>query len=184
MNRRKDFFMPEKPDKILPALYGGLIIGTISGMPVISIVNCFCCAGVLFGGFMSVMFYKNELTAAMSPLTSSDSIQLGAIAGLFGALFGTILHILTLLAMGNVTGDIILDMLHSLNLPPEAMDQIERSMEQSGELTGFSTAISFVTSLVIDPLFGLLGGLIGYSVFKPKQQMMNVQPPPPVQPQS
>ena len=129
--------MPEKPNELLPALYGGLVIGAISGLPVISIVNCFCCAGVLLGGFLSVMFYKNELTATMPPLTSSDSVQLGAIAGLFGALFGTILHIITLLAIGNVTGDIVLNMLHNLNLPPEAMDQIERSMEQSAELTGF-----------------------------------------------
>jgi hypothetical protein len=171
--------MPEKPSKLLPALYGGLIMGAISGLPVISIVNCFCCAGVLFGGFMSVMFYKNELTPAMPPLTSGDSVQLGLFAGLFGAFVSTFLHVIMLMAMGNITGDILLEFLRNLNLPPEAMDQIEQSMEQSGELTGFSVAISFLTSLIVDPLFGLLGGLIGFSVFKPKQQMMNIHPPAP-----
>jgi hypothetical protein len=175
---RKDQSMPEKPSKVLSALYGGLIMGAISGLPVISIVNCFCCAGILLGGFLSVMFYKNELMVSMPPLTSSDCVQLGALAGLFGAVFGTILHVVTLLAIGDVSGGIVLDMLRNMDLPPEILDQIEERMGESSQLAGFSTVISFVTSLVIDPLFGLLGGLIGYSVYKPKPQMMNVQPPP------
>jgi hypothetical protein len=171
--------MPEKPGKVIPALYGGLIMGVISGLPVISIVNCFCCAGILFGGFVSVMFYKNELTVAMPSLTSSDCVQLGALAGVFGAIFGTVLHILTLLAMGDVSGGIVLDILRNLNLPPEILDQVEEKMGESAQLAGLSTVISLLTSLVIDPLFGLLGGLIGYNVYKPKPQMMNVQPPLP-----
>lgn len=171
--------MPEKPRKLLPALYGGLIMGAISGLPVISIVNCFCCAGILLGGFLSVMFYKNDLTASMPPLNSSDCLQLGALAGLFGAVFGTILHVFTLLAIGDVSGGIVLDILRNMNLPPEVLDQIEERMGASGQVAGFSTAISFATSLVIDPLFGLLGGLLGYSAYKPKPHMMNAPPPPP-----
>jgi hypothetical protein len=176
--------MPEKPNKVLPALYGGLIMGAISGLPVISIVNCFCCAGILLGGFLSVMFYKNEMTAAMPPLTSSDCLQLGALAGLFGAVFGTILHILMLLAMGDVSGGIVLNILRNLNLPPDVLDQVEEKMGESANLAGFSAVMSFIWSLVIDPLFGLLGGLIGFNVYKPKTPMMNVQPPPapPIQP--
>jgi hypothetical protein len=40
--------------------------------------------------------------------------------------------------------------------------------------------MNFVFALIIDPLFGLLGGLIGYQVFKPKTAVM---PPPPRVPQ-
>ena len=59
-------------------------------------------------------------------------------------------------------------------------EQIEQSMMQSSELGMVGIAIGFVTSIIIDPLFGLLGGLIGYSVYKPKPGM---QPPvaPPTQ---
>ncbi len=176
--------MPERPGKLMPALYGGLIIGAISGLPVLNIVNCFCCAGVLLGGFLSVMFYKNDLVPSAPPLTSSDSMQLGALAGIFGALFGTSLHLITIAAIGNVSNDMVLNVLRNFSLPPEAMDQIEKSFEQSSEMTPFSMGISFITALIVDPLFGLLGGLIGFSAYKPKPHMMNVDPPsaPPVQP--
>lgn len=174
--------MPEKPSKLLPALYGGLIMGAISGLPVLSILNCFCCAGVMLGGFLSVLFYKNDLAPSSPPLTSSDCLQLGALAGLFGAIFGTIIHLLMLAAVGNVSNEILLSILRNVNLPPEAMDQIERSLEQSSEMGSFAIMIGLVTSLVIDPLFGLLGGLIGFNVFKPKTPVMNVPPTPPAPP--
>ena len=179
--------MPEKPSKFLPALYGGLIMGAISGLPVLSILNCFCCAGILLGGFLSVLFYKNDMTPSSPPLTNSDCMQLGALAGLFGAAFGTILHVIMLATVGNVSNEILLNILGGFHLPPEAMDQIEHSLEQSAAMGVFAIMIGLVTSLVIDPLFGLLGGLIGFNVFKPKTPMMNVQPPtpppaPPVQP--
>jgi len=173
--------MPEKPSKLLPALYGGLIMGAISGLPVLSILNCFCCAGILLGGFLSILFYKNDLTPTSPPLTSADAMQLGALAGLFGALFGTVLHLVMLVAVGNVTNEILLNILRNMNLPPEAMDQIESSLERSGALGLVSIMISLVVSLVIDPLFGLLGGLIGFSVFKPKTTGGQL-PPPPVPP--
>ena len=170
--------MPEKPSKLTSALYGGLIMGAISGLPVLNIVNCFCCAGVLLGGFLSVMFYKNELSTTMPPLTSSDGMQLGALAGLFGALFGSILHILTLVAIGDVTSGMVLNILKNMNLPPEAMDAIEQSIAQAGALTAFVIVKQILISLIIDPLFGLLGGLIGFNVFKPKTPMMMPPSPP------
>jgi len=47
-------------------------MGLISGIPFLNFVNCCCCAGVLFGGFMAVFFYSKELKAGMAPLESSD----------------------------------------------------------------------------------------------------------------
>jgi hypothetical protein len=174
--------MPEKPSKLLPALYGGLIMGAISGLPVISIINCFCCAGILLGGFLSVMFYKNELTPTMPPLSNSDCLQLGAIAGVFGAITGTILHVITLLAVGDMTSGLLMNIFENLKMPPEVMDQMKERMAESSQLAGLSTLISFGTSLLIDPLFGLLGGLIGYNVYKSKGPVQQVPPPPTVPP--
>lgn len=48
-----------------------------------------------------------------------------------------------------------------------------RWLTQGSVLMGFI----FFVNLIIDPLFGLLGGLIGYAVFKPKTPP--VMPPPP-----
>jgi hypothetical protein len=50
-------------------------------------------------------------------------------------------------------------------------------MRKGLEEKGLS-AMNFVFALIIDPLFGLVGGLIGYQVFKPKT--VTLPPPPPV----
>ncbi len=161
--------MPQKPDKFLPALYGGIIMGVLSAVPILSFVNCLCCAGIMFGGFMAVSFYKNQLTPEMDPLASSDGMKLGAFAGLFGAIASAILGGLIFLLFGNVSNALVMRMLESTDLlnrmGPEARAQMEQSMAQQG----FSI-LGVVAGFIICPLFGLLGGLIGYAVYRKKEE--------------
>ena len=160
--------MPQKPDKFVPAMYGGIIMGVLSATPFLSIVNCLCCAGIMFGGFMSVYFYKKALTDEMEVLTSADGMGLGAFSGLFGAVVSTILSGLFFLMFGNVVNQVIMDMMQSRGIldqmPPEARAQIEQGLIEQG----FSL-IGVVISFIICPLFGLLGGLIGYAVFRKRE---------------
>jgi hypothetical protein len=160
--------MPQKPDKFVPALYGGIIMGVLSATPFLSFVNCLCCAGILFGGFMSVFFYKKALTAEMEAMTSSDAVGLGAFAGLFGAVASTIIGGLVFLLLGNIAGEAILQLMQSMGvldrMPPDAVAQIEQGMTEGG----FSV-IGVVGNFIICPLFGLLGGLIGYAVFRQRK---------------
>ena len=169
--------MPEKPGKLLPALYGGIVMAVVSAIP---FLNCCCCAWALLGGFLSVFFYKNQLTPAGPLLSNGDSIQLGALAGVFGAAIGTVISIILLATVGNLAGEAIVNLLRGFSdqIPPEIFDQIEQSLEQGASLAPFSIIMGFVFSIIIDPLFGLLGGLIGYAVFKQKTPPMNFQPPP------
>jgi hypothetical protein len=159
--------MPQKPDKFIPALYGGIIMGVLSGVPILSLVNCLCCAGIMLGGFMSVYFYKKQLTAEMDAITSSDGMGLGAFAGLFGAIASTILGGLFFLIVGDVASEMVLRIMESTgvlnSMPPEARSQMEQSMSQQG----FSI-IGVVANFIVCPLFGLLGGLIGFAVFRKK----------------
>ncbi len=172
--------MPEKPSKLMPALYGGIVMAVISAAPVVNIVNCFCCAGVMLGGFLAVFFYKKDLTPQAPPLTNGDALLLGVFAGLFGAVIGIILHILMLATVGNVTSGVMMEILRNFEdkMPPGTLDQIEQSMEQSGNLGMMSIITTFFTSIIIDPLFGLLGGLIGYAVYKQKPGTRPLAPPP------
>lgn len=167
----------QQPSKLMPALYGGIIMGVISAVPVLNFVNCICCAGILFGGFMAVFFYKKDLPPAV-PLTNSDGLQLGALAGVFGAVIGSILTAGIFALMGNVTGEMMTSFLEQYadQMPPGTMDQIAEGMREGG-----ISILNFIMSLVIDTIFGLLGGLIGYSVFKSKQ-LPTVQPPAPSAP--
>ena len=160
--------MPQKPDKFGPALYGGIIMGVFAAVPFLNFVNCLCCAGYLFGGFMGVYFYKKALTEEMEAMTSSDAMGLGAFAGLFGAVTSTILGGLLFLVLGNIANEAVLQTMKSMGvldqLPPDALAQVEQSLEEQG----FSI-IGVVFSFILCPLFGLLGGLIGYAVFRQRK---------------
>jgi hypothetical protein len=167
--------MNQKPDKLIPALYGGIIMAILSSVPFLSFINCLCCAGILLGGFFAVFFYKNNFTPDTIPFTSGDCAAVGALAGLFGAIGGTILSTVFLMLFGNIMGEMMSDWLMNMNIdiPEEAWRAIEESMNMA--LSPFSIFISFVTSLIVDVIFGLLGGLIGYSVYKSKPQQLSPQ---------
>ncbi len=169
--------MPNRPGIVLPALYGGIIMGVISAVPGLSLLNCFCCAGIMLGGFLAVFFYKKDLTPGMPPLASSDGLKLGALAGVFGAVVSIILSKLVAMMLGGTEEKMVKDLIESMGLadqlPPGTMDQIEQGM--GAGMSFFQAVILFV----IEPLFGLIGGLIGYSVFKEKQVVPAAPPPPP-----
>ncbi len=164
--------MPQKPDKFVPAMYGGIIMGVLSATPFLSFVNCLCCAGIMFGGFMSVYLYKKTLTEEMGALTSADGMGLGAFAGLFGAVVSTILGGLIFLMFGNVVNEVILEWIRSAGMlgrmPPDQAAQVEQQLATQG----FSI-LSIVFSFILCPLFGLLGGLIGFAVFRKRESKDN-----------
>lgn len=170
--------MVPKPDKKIPALYGGIIIGLISSIPFLSLVNCFCCAGILLGGFLAVMFYKNNFTPDTPPFTAGDCMAVGVFAGVTGAVVEAGLSMLFMALFGNVALDFLLNLARNSNLqlPGDAMDRLEQALREGR--TGASMVMNFFGSLFINVLFGMLGGLIGYSIFKPKGVPM---PPPPMQ---
>jgi len=172
--------MNQKPDKLIPALYGGVIMALISSIPFINFLNCLCCAGVMLGGFFAVFFYKNNFTPDTPPYTSGECMGVGALAGVFGAIIGTMLSLVTLALFGNIMGDYMIEMIRKfeLDIPMEAFDAMEESM--TAGISFVSIMIQLLSSLVIDTLFGLLGGLIGYSVYKPKKSI--ISPPPMPQP--
>ena len=167
--------MNPKPAKIIPALYGGIIMGLISSIPFLAIVNCLCCAGILSGGFLAVLFYKKNFTPETPPFTAGDCLALGALAGVFGAVVDTILSLVFIAIFGNIAQEFLLNFVRNLNIPQEALDIIEEAVNQA--TSGAAIFLNFITTLISYSLFGMLGGLIGYGIYKPKQQTM---PPPPM----
>lgn len=175
--------MPVKPDKMLPALYGGIIIAVISTIPGLSLINCLCCAGIMIGGVMAVFFYKNTLTPESSPLESSDGVQLGLLAGVFAAVIATVISLGIQLLFGDIGSRMIMDIFERLaesgTIPQEAMDGIRQGITQSMQqgLRATHILMGFVISIILYPLFGLFGGLIGVAMFKSKQPPVFQQPP-------
>lgn len=169
--------MPEKPGKLMPALYGGIVMGVLSGIPFLNLINCLCCAGVLLGGFLAVFFYDKDLGPDMS-LTNSDSLQLGALAGVIGAVVSTVIGAILIFTVGNVAGEAMYGFVYDLydsmgvieQMSPEQLDQLETM--KADELSPFNILGAFI----VYPLFGLLGGLIGYAVYKKKPTTTSTPP--------
>ncbi len=169
--------MNPKPSMKLPILYSGLIVGLISSIPFISFINCFCCAGVLLGGFLGVFFYKSSFTPDTPPFTSSECMLVGLGAGILGAVVSTLLSSLFTAIFGNIAAQYLAGALERSNLPNADLI-VEKLREAVNEPV---TALRFMGSLffscLVFGIFGLLGGLIGYTIYKPKG--LSPMPPPP-----
>jgi len=152
--------MESKPDKLVPAVIGGAIMGVISAVPGLNMINCLCCAGVILGGFFAVYFYKKNL--GDQELIYSDGALLGALAGVFGALIGALLS-----AIIGVNFDQMFQqmMQYSDEIPPEAIEMIENLQNNRGALFIMSAAMG----LVIDVIFGVLGGILGVAILGKKK---------------
>jgi hypothetical protein len=181
--------MLEKPNKQRAAIIGGLIIGAISGIPGLNLLNCCCCAGILFGGGMSVYLYRKEFTNEMPPMESSDALILGIISGIIGAIITTIFNALISLTFGPVEVEMMRNFMEKLteklenngSVPAGTLDnmrdQFEQALKEAGTIGG--TLRSLIYALIIYPIFSMLGGLIGYSIFGKKKQ--TVPPAAPLQ---
>jgi len=179
--------MFEKPSKLRPALLGGIIVGAISGIPGLNLLNCCCCAGILLGGAMSVYFYKQEFTNEMPPMESSDALILGIVAGIIGALITTILNATISLLLGPVETQMMRNIMEKLmqkledrgSLPAGTMDnmrdQFEQAIKEGGTIGGILR--SLIYALILYPIFSMLGGLIGFGMFGRKKPPIQQQPP-------
>ncbi len=177
--------MLEKPSKWRAGLIGGVVIGTISGIPGISLINCCCCAGIWLGGMLSMYLYKSEITPEMQPLESSDALILGLTSGIGGAFVATLLSVMILALFGPVEAEFMRSIIEKVlerlaedgTLPGEAVDQmrdkIEESLRDSSSVTGILGNL-FIT-LIVYPIFAILGALLGYAIVRPKNRPQPTQ---------
>ncbi|RPI01842.1 MAG: hypothetical protein EHM64_15065 [Ignavibacteriae bacterium] len=180
--------MFEKPSKLRSAVLGGLIIGALSGIPGLNLINCCCCAGIILGGALSVYLYRQEFTSEMQPMESSDALILGIIAGIVGALMTTALSAMITLVLGPVETELMRGMMEKLtqkledrgSIPPGTMDNMREQFEQAVKEAGTIDGIlrSLVYALILYPIFSMLGGLIGFGIYGKKKPAA----PPPMPP--
>jgi hypothetical protein len=170
--------MQPKPPIVLHALYGGVFIGMLFGVPYLNFVNCCCCAGVLAGGVLTVFFYKKDFTPDMPPLDSGDALKLGALAGAIGGVIATIVgQIFQFVSGQNVKEELEAAMEQMPGGEGEAVMQMLMGFIDSP----FYILMSLIFSVVLCTIFGVLGSLIGYSIFKPKQPSIQSPLYPPTQ---
>jgi hypothetical protein len=170
--------MLEKPQKQRAILIGSAVIAGISSMPGLSIINCCCCAGILFGGALAVYLYQKDFQPDMPPLETSDGLIVGLLSGIFGAIGATVISALILLSLGpveaeflmNIVGSVIEDLAENGTIPYDMADQFLEGMDEqmSDAMSFVGILTSFFFNIIIFPIFGMLGGLIGYGLFRNK----------------
>jgi hypothetical protein len=77
----------QRPPLFVPALIGGAIAGTLSGVP---FLNCFCCLWIIGGAMLAAALWSKD---SPHPLTSGDGALIGAFTGLFAAGAHTLISI-------------------------------------------------------------------------------------------
>ena len=154
-------------DRLQPALFGGLFIGVLSALPIVSAANCCCCLWVIAGGVLAV--YLRQQNSPFQ-VTASEGALVGLLAGLIGGVVAAILSIPMAAMTAGVQGR-ILDSVLAANpdMPAEARDMMQRMAAGSA-----LRAAGAVIGIVVDTIFGMLGGLLGVAIFK-----KNAPPPPP-----
>ncbi len=170
--------MLEKPSKLRIALISGGIIGAVSAVPGISLINCCCCAGVWLGGVLAFYLYKQQLTEGMPQLESSDALMLGLMAGVIGAFTATIVNVLIFVTFGPVEAELVKSVAEKVldrlveqgTMTPDMVDlmkeQIDQSVRDAGRLSSIFGGL-FIT-LIVYPIFAILGALLGFAIFRPK----------------
>jgi hypothetical protein len=158
--------MNPAPLKLQPAMFGGLFIGVLSALPLISIGNC-CCLWVIGGGVLATYLLQQNHPY---PIAAADGALVGLLAGLIGGVLGTLLSIPVDMMMGPIQKQFMERMLSSRQDIPE---ETRRMLEN---MNGGTAAIAFklVFSVFVGAVFGMLGGLLGVALFKKKDL-----PPPP-----
>ncbi len=69
-------------DKMKPAIIGGVVLGVLSAIPFVNMVNMCCCAWAIVGGVLAANMYIKNST---SPVSTGDGALVAAIAGVVGA---------------------------------------------------------------------------------------------------
>ena len=143
------------PRKLQPAALGGLFIGVLSALPVVSLGNC-CCLWILGGGFLAAYLMQQDHP---QPITAADGALVGLLAGLFGAVVMTMVSIPIGVLMSPFQEQIVRQ-LQTGDLPPEAREILD-SLSAAGGSRALGTVLGLLFALVLFGLFAPVGGILG-----------------------
>src|SRR4051794_36719437 len=73
-----------------PAIFGGLVMGVLSALPIVSAGNLCCCLWIVSGGVVAAYLLQQNQPA---PITQGDGALVGLLAGLAGAFVYLVLSI-------------------------------------------------------------------------------------------
>jgi hypothetical protein len=149
-----------------PALIGGLVMGVLSALPIISAGNICCCLWVVAGGMVAAYVLQQNQSA---PITPGDGAMVGLLAGLIGAGVSFVLSIPIGLLLEPVQREMLQRSLAMAgNMPPALREFLESYSQPRARLFGglLVRVIGLFVMLFAGAIFSTLGGLLGAAMFK------------------
>jgi hypothetical protein len=165
-----------QPNKLTPVIIASIIIIVISSFPGLNLLNLFCCAGVLLGGFAGTSFYNTKLKNIDQKVSFKDAAAIGLLSGILSAIIVVIITTaLSLLINQNPIPEMF-KMIDSqgVQLPPD-LDRFLQKISDEYSKHGFSFTLTIITlamDLIIYPIFSILGGIIAVAVASRKKNVL------------
>jgi hypothetical protein len=162
-----------------PAIVGGLVVGVLSALPIVSAGNVCCCLWVVCGGVAAAYLLQQNQAA---PITAGDGALVGLLAGAIGAVVSLLLSIPITILLAPIERAFFEQWSASGNMPPALRGYMNGAVGASVGLV-----LKFMFMLFVGPGFSTIGGLIGAATFrKPLSPLapdvpgvIDVPPPPP-----
>ena len=154
----------ENQKLINSAIVGGTISALLFSVPFINMINCFCCAGIMLGGAVALVYYDRsfEIREFISP---ASALTVGLVSGLAGAFISIFIDWIIFSMFGNWELELINILNDSLADMPElaeTMDDLMYEMEAEAA-KGFyfgRVLLELVRNLILLPIFSVAGALI------------------------
>ena len=163
------------PQKLFPAIFGGLFIGLMSSLPLVSLGNCICCLWIVSGGFLAAYLVQQNHP---SPITTADGALVGFLAGLLGAFFCTIIAIPIEAMMGPLQAQLMSRVLSSRNDIPPGVREMFENFQTGGASLVISAIIRFCIMLILGAIFSTIGGIFG-AIFTSRPATATIPPATP-----
>jgi hypothetical protein len=143
-----------------PAILGGLFIGILSSLPLVSAANLCCCLWVVVGGVLTVYLQRQDPNAQIQ---TADAVLAGLIAGAIGA----VINIGAMMLLYRISGDMMEAQFRALleqpQFPPELRDRLI-TLFSGRSMVLLIGAITLPTYAI----FSMLGSLLGVAWFRKK----------------
>lgn len=142
---------------LLAALISGAAMAVLSNLPVINLANCLICFWLWGSGILAVYLY-NRFAKGEAHASITQGLLIGLVAGLIGGVIGLLFGWFTKAA----TQQTVMRLLQN----QEMYTFIPKGLTSTAG--GPFSIIGLFTNLIVYPFFGMIGGLIGAALFKPK----------------
>jgi len=155
-------------------LLGGLFIGILSALPVVSWGNC-CCLWIVGGGVLAAYLDQQR---DQRPISAGRGAFAGFLAGIIGAfvwlVFSLGLDVVLAPIRERLAGEL---MRMARDMPPDA----RAALESIGASSPLGFAFDFLVLLCAGAIFSTLGGVLGAAFFRndvPPALGGPIEPPP------